>query len=616
MGATGRPLARSGSWFKPELRTKNYGILGDAYEDEKYDALAKEWSVTSSKDDKYLILVKQASERKWIHLRLLADFMQIGHIPRDWAQIAIPTDRETRWARTRICVLDYTNTAMSPAKSVIENLKGKGMSTSKLRAELRIGPTQDCVFRLYVVEDLSRNVIEALGSEFEISPDFFRAHIADYAWYNVRDRWREPQPLEVARSERDWFQIRYVTTRYFASKVKKQEDDSGVPGCFETALEEAKNFNILRRPDDDKSRGWWDKKDAVVALTRSRATFWLKPKDSKNKTAVGVLLLDPTLKEGLPLWRGHHNFHPVPSTLEAFRQDVTSTWETPRYKEPRSFFEDFIYWAEHPQAIQPSRASASAPREHLPVQTLLHLVGAEWLTMCDYIKTRLNQIDLETVDPVHFAEKQHVDVALGKLHMWRRLIPLYREMVSETLHHVFGSSCVARGDFTDILRTSETPSASCPVSADQAMHTAHGRLLTTHATAPGSSSTINSYEQDFKFVLTYLQEYQERIDRLTSVVTAVMAVDDTRRANNDAHNIGRLTWLATFFIPFSVVSGIFSMQKLSEFDMDTIRVYFATTLPVAVVTVLFTWALQSPAVRTWLRTTKGLSTLVNGHEKE
>ncbi|KAJ4394127.1 hypothetical protein N0V93_003344 [Gnomoniopsis smithogilvyi] len=629
MATTIQTLTRTGSWFKPELRTKDYTSLGDVYEDSKYNELAaKKWNVEpQSKTDNYLKLVKQASQRKWIHLRLLADFMQIGRIPRDWAGLgSIPlAEREQAWRRTNICILDY-HKDKKPAKRFVENHKGEGLTTEDLKSELRIGATEHASFRLYVVEDLSRNVIEALGSEFQISPEFFRAHIADYAWYNVRDRWREPQPLEVVRNQRNWFQIRYVTTRYFATKEKQAASVEG-GGCFETALEEAKSFNIFRRPDDDKSRGWWDSEDAVVALTRSRATFWYRPKDSVNGTAIGVLLLDPTVSEGLPLWRGHRNFHPVPTTFEEFESDH-SAWETSTYDKPQSFFEDFIYWAENPQVFS---SRTDTPPEHTPILTLLHLVGAEWLTMCDYIKTRLNQVDLETVDPVHFAEKQHVDVALGKLHMWRRFIPLYREMISDTLQHVFDSprsSC--SGPMSSELAslsisgvTVATPGTTCPTNnspqtAEKTNPTSHpgpvgdtspgqGTLPTSEVhrgtnikAASSSPSSIKAYEQDFRLVLKHLEEYQMRIDRLTSVVTAVMAVDDTRRAINDARNIGRLTWLATFFIPFSVVSGIFSMQDLSAIRLDTIWVYFATTLPLAIVTVAFAWALHSPVVRAWI----------------
>lgn len=280
---TYQPLAR------PELRTKDYNCFGDAYEDSRYNEIAKKWAVEPERDQKYLKFVKKASEMKWIHLRLLADFMQIGKIPRDWANLkdAQPNGRKERWRRANICILDYNNDGPPNMRGISSNERDD-LSVEKLKEELRIGATENPSFRLYVVEDLSRNVIEALGSEFNINPEFFRAHITDYAWYNVRDRWREPQPLEVIRNQGNWFQLRYVTTRYYATKDKrtKHEDESG--GCFEEAVNQAKHFNILRRPDDDKSRGWWDSEDAVVALTRSRATFWHKSKASDDGPGIGT----------------------------------------------------------------------------------------------------------------------------------------------------------------------------------------------------------------------------------------------------------------------------------------------------------------------------------------
>lgn len=76
------------SLARPELRTKDYNCFGDAYEDSRYNAIAKDkWAVEANSDQHYLKLVKEAAKEKWIHLRLLADFMQIGKIPRDWAKL-------------------------------------------------------------------------------------------------------------------------------------------------------------------------------------------------------------------------------------------------------------------------------------------------------------------------------------------------------------------------------------------------------------------------------------------------------------------------------------------------------------------------------------------------
>lgn len=293
MGGKNSPLARTGSWFKPELRNRDYASLGDAYNDDRYDQLTRKWNQDTAwkassdrkdpSDDRYLTFLKQASKNKWIHLRLLADFMQIGRIPRDWENAFIPDNQQERWAQANICVLEYSQSAVE-TRYITSNGKIP-LKIEDLRSKLHEHTSKDASFRLYVVEDLSRNVIETLGTEFGIEPDFFRAHIVDYAWYNTRDRWREAQPLEVVRGRRNWFQVRYVTTRYFEKKAD-----------FVQASDEAKDFNILRRPDDDQSKGWWDSKEAVVALTRSRATFWLKPKGPQNSTAIGKALITPLLQ--------------------------------------------------------------------------------------------------------------------------------------------------------------------------------------------------------------------------------------------------------------------------------------------------------------------------------
>jgi len=216
----------------------------------------------------------------WIHLRLLADFMQIGTDPKQWehmkqqaeSYVKLGENVKARLAKTKVCRLDYYDTEMKKIKS--ENFNSSEKLTQDVELKMKNSSIQFC---LYVVEDLSGDVIEALGSKLGIEPSFFRAHIADYAWYNVRDRWRDPPNLDVIGRRQRWFQLRYVTARYFKSR-----------GEFNTAKNEAANFNILRRPDDDLSnKSWWDEKDAIVGLTRSRATFWLKPEHVAGAPAIG-----------------------------------------------------------------------------------------------------------------------------------------------------------------------------------------------------------------------------------------------------------------------------------------------------------------------------------------
>lgn len=271
----------------PKHRNRKYDDFGDAYNDAKYYELAEKWNVEPQDGQDYLRFVKQASKTHWIHLRLLSDFMQIGRMPREWRDdLSGPTQDSIK-----IRVLEYFQDKRQPeVEHSVDTLKCKpGCDIEKLRGQVRTKITNGASFRLYVVEDLSKDAIEVLGTEFGIEPDFFRAHIVDYAWYNIRDRWKDDQSLNSVRSRRNWLQFRYVTARYFENEE----------GFKDAAREAAERFNVLRRPDDDKSRGWWDISGddgasaqdtaAVVALTRSRATFWLKPNVTQEETAIGTI---------------------------------------------------------------------------------------------------------------------------------------------------------------------------------------------------------------------------------------------------------------------------------------------------------------------------------------
>lgn len=72
---------------------------------------------------------------------------------------------------------------------------------------------------------------------------------------------------------------------------------------------------------------------------------------------------------------------------------------------------------------------------------------------------------------------------------------------------------------------------------------------------PGSP--LHAMRDDFKRALLHLDQFQLRIDRQTSVVTAIMSLKDSRTSIAANHNLSRLTWLATFFIPMSFVTGAF-----------------------------------------------------------
>jgi len=133
-------------------------------------------------------------------------------------------------------------------------------------------------FRLFVVEDLSRDVIEMLGAHYDVEPAFFRDQIVDYAWYNTRDRWMDPPRLNAVARKQRWLQIRFATSRYFQDQA-----------CFKKGCDQFESFNVYRRVEDDiNNTGIWDAAKAIVGLSRTRAAFWMPKADSHVEGAIGM----------------------------------------------------------------------------------------------------------------------------------------------------------------------------------------------------------------------------------------------------------------------------------------------------------------------------------------
>jgi Mg2+ and Co2+ transporter CorA len=246
-------------------------------------------------------------------------------------------------------------------------------------------------------------------------------------------------------------------------------------------------------------------------------------------------------------------------------------------------YQDLIYWAQRPSSFS-AEGQVIAPEE-IPRQALLSLVASEWLNMSEYIKTRLGQIEWEVSYPEHFlAKESNIDVPLKKLHIWRRLVPLYREMLNETLQSVFKFPAHTMGN--------SDPALSNPSSPDTSQ-----RIITKlSGKSPVGEGTL---EEEFTRALSYMEEYQLKIDRLTSVVTAIISIGDSRHSQEDNRNVARLTWLATFFIPLGFVASLFSMTEDVTTLMKTYKWFAVVAVPLACLSIGLGVILTLPQVQRW-----------------
>jgi len=119
--------------------------------------------------------------------------MQVSTTPLRWNLLREnEVERHDRSYRTNVVILDFPSSGNPTRKSFT--------SADGLEDALRGGSGNDSAdrpVRLLIVEDLSSRVIEILGARFDIDPAFFREHIDDYSWYNIRDRWMDPPNLKA-----------------------------------------------------------------------------------------------------------------------------------------------------------------------------------------------------------------------------------------------------------------------------------------------------------------------------------------------------------------------------------------------------------------------------------
>lgn len=270
---------------------------------------------------------------------------------------------------------------------------------------------------------------------------------------------------------------------------------------------------------------------------------------------LGVLLVDPTIKEGFPLWYDYLNWADTLGMHE----------KKPPNGPPRtSLYDDLVYWAENWKLFSSPSTTGPASIIDSPLDGLLRVVCSEWLTLSEYLKARLSQIEWEITFPQHFlSEGISIDNALKKLHIWRRLVPLYREMVTESLQRVFQVPCHA-------LKLPNSRAGWENTSREDGEVTNYRSLSPLH-----DSPSVSAMREDFVRMLSYLEEYDQRIHRLTSVVTAVIAMQDSQRAREQSMSIaGRFTLLAVLFIPLSFIASLFSMTDDIGELRGTMKWYF------------------------------------------
>ena len=217
----------------------------------------------------YLEYLKTISEG-WPHITWLADFMEVGTSPIKW-KFLTEEETEQRAKRTRLAIIDFPHEGESTRRDIQSSEK-----LTQLWNDFNHDPDYA---RLFIVEDLSRDVIEALGAQYDIDPLFFRSQISDYLWYTTRDPWVELNDLDHVANERNYYNMRFMRPRYFTCEES-----------IERSKTELGSFNVLRRLERELSwrvRELRNPTGPTVGLLRSKASLWVRKNKGDEKGILG-----------------------------------------------------------------------------------------------------------------------------------------------------------------------------------------------------------------------------------------------------------------------------------------------------------------------------------------
>lgn len=106
------------------------------------------------------------------------------------------------------------------------------------------------------------------------------------------------------------------------------------------------------------------------------------------------------------------------------------------------------------------------------------------------------------------------------------------------------------------------------------------------STEVGTEDLLQDLRREFERISAKFTLLQERTERIVNVATAIINIEESKRAIEQNRNFARLTYLGLVFVPMSFVSSFYSMTSDIAQLKDTFWIYFVTALPVTVLALL------------------------------
>ncbi|RDW82333.1 hypothetical protein BP6252_03445 [Coleophoma cylindrospora] len=396
--------------------------------------------------------------------------------------------------------------------------------------------------RILIIEDLTPDLVELLGSDLEIDPLFFAMHLHTAQ----RNGMRQQTPEEASLPSRLLFQS-YMNVSYHRAITHESMTHSGGRLLRDSALDR----KLVLLPNTKIGLA---QHCASIIKMKHQNGFWLGEWMPSSSLPLPVLVLHATalILVDRPIsdtyWtdgrkyqesgKVHLRSQPYMGPYEDFMEPITFARNLSNALDDvrEGMFRDLQYYWQ--RGVPPCFVSEDPSLQSLAYY-LLRITAAEWTKYVSVMHNCIKQYEYQN-DSLPGLEE--FDTDLYELQGWRR----------RSLHSQRKVRAVTR------------------------------QLKSWSELNPTDKSFLQPLIEDYEYICVNIEDAGHRLENMLPVVMTMVQIVDARHSFAETANISRLTVLALIFVPLSFISSLFSMNPTNAPGAPYFWVYFAVAIPVTI----------------------------------
>ncbi|KGO49175.1 Mg2+ transporter protein, CorA-like/Zinc transport protein ZntB [Penicillium expansum] len=511
--------------------------------------------------------------------------------------------KTSRHIRTAITYYDYFDNSISRPRRI----------DIPMRIESLRHVPQDVQQRLILVEDLSEPMIEELGENFSINPEFFEEHLLNSGYAGGKYDSPPARNWSTASFEKSYMSFKWIRPVYqlptfFSSGDLEDLLEDQITHFTRDQSVTTKIFTNIFRP----AWGLWTDPTKTVRMKRmcgleERVSIWRKKLIGQD-TEIVIVILDPLpaiseihryrASNGSQGWDDsdyalYHSsmVEEIPQRVRKQRTlarslnwiiggkrrtnnklekklEVLNTVIIEQIAPRQTVSVDLDCVFQTPQSmadleeqLSETKSTKSEVCESLGTQLapsslvkpLLRIIKQDTVTLLNQLRQVLDEINIEILDDTKMEDR---------LGLWRQIINRAQRELPE-------------------LRSSMEPFIEF--------------LLKLHPlNSPVEIAAVRvEVTQDIYELWKDIDHIIDRLQRTSASLTSNMGLLDSRRSIDEAHSVARLTELAFIFVPMSFAASVFGMEIEPFANPVPISNFFAVAIAVTLFAYLMRVTMQS-----------------------